>query len=97
VQLLSALPLQLFYGIGAERQLMEQLDYNVLYHWFAFRRTIRGPNQLHQEKNPDRLQNSDVFAKFMSKLLNQSEVQTAVVSAARLRSAYTNLRERSLF
>jgi transposase len=35
VQLLSALPLQLFYGIGAERQLMEQLDYNVLYRWFA--------------------------------------------------------------
>ena len=30
-QLLSALLLQVFYGIRSERQLMEQLDYNLLY------------------------------------------------------------------
>jgi transposase len=34
-QLLSALLLQVFYGIRSERQLMEQLDYNLLYRWFA--------------------------------------------------------------
>src|SRR3981081_808931 len=34
-QLLSALLLQVFYGIRSERQLREQLDYNLLYRWFA--------------------------------------------------------------
>src|SRR6202047_299050 len=34
-QLLSAVLLQVFYGIRSERQLMEQLDYNLLYRWFA--------------------------------------------------------------
>src|ERR1700731_2726234 len=34
-QLLSALLLQVFYGIRAERQLMEQLDYNLLDRWFV--------------------------------------------------------------
>ena len=32
-QLLSALLLQVFYGIRPERQMMEQLDYNLLYPW----------------------------------------------------------------
>jgi transposase len=41
-QLLSALLLQVFYGIRSERQLMEQLNYNLMYRWFgAFRPTIR--------------------------------------------------------
>jgi transposase len=41
-QLLSALLLQVFYGIRSERQLMEQLDYNLLYRWFVgYRRTTR--------------------------------------------------------
>ena len=34
-QLLSARLLQLFYGIRSERQLMEQLDYNLMYRWFV--------------------------------------------------------------
>src|SRR5262249_46719383 len=34
-QLLSVLLLQVFYGIRSERQLMEQLDYNLLYRWFV--------------------------------------------------------------
>lgn len=34
-QLLSALLIQVFYGIRSERQLMEQLDYNLLYRWFV--------------------------------------------------------------
>ena len=34
-QLLSALLLQVLYGIRSERQLMEQLDYNLLYRWFV--------------------------------------------------------------
>ena len=34
-QLLSALLLQVFYGIRSERQLIEQLNYNLLYRWFV--------------------------------------------------------------
>jgi hypothetical protein len=34
-QLLSAWLLQVFYSIRSERQLMEQLDYNLLYRWFV--------------------------------------------------------------
>jgi predicted ABC-type sugar transport system permease subunit len=34
-QLLSALLLQLSYGIYSERKLMEQPDYNLLYRWFV--------------------------------------------------------------
>src|SRR3970040_1245065 len=34
-QLLRALLLQLCYTIRSERQLMEQLDYNLLYRWFV--------------------------------------------------------------
>src|SRR5215813_13070854 len=34
-QLVSALLLQVFYGIRSERQLMEQLDCNLLYRWFV--------------------------------------------------------------
>jgi transposase len=34
-QLLSALLLQVFYGIWSEGQLMEQLNYNLMYRWFV--------------------------------------------------------------
>ena len=34
-QLLSALLLHVLYGVRSERQLMEQLDYNLLYRWFV--------------------------------------------------------------
>src|SRR4051812_1232315 len=51
-QLLSALLLQVFYGIRSERQLMEQLDYNLLYRWFVGLSPddpVWGPDHLHQE------------------------------------------------
>ena len=34
-QLLRGLLLQAFYGVRSERQLMEQLDYNLLFRWFV--------------------------------------------------------------
>ena len=70
-QLLSALLLQVFYSIRSERQLMEQLDYNLLYRWFVGLSPddpVWDPTTF--TKNRDRLQNGEVFAKFMSKLLN---------------------------
>lgn len=75
-QLLSALLLQVFYGIRSERQLMEQLDYNLLYRWFVGLSPddpVWDPTVF--TKNRDRLQNGDVFAKFMSKLLNHPQVR----------------------
>ena len=54
-QLLSALLLQVFYGIRSERQLMEQLDYNLLYRLvcrpFAGRDGM-GSDDIHQEPRP---------------------------------------------
>jgi transposase len=65
-QLLSALLLQVFYGIRSERQLMEQLDYNLLYRWFEGLSPddpVWDPTSF--TKNRDRLQNGEVFAKFI--------------------------------
>jgi transposase len=75
-QLLSALLLQVFYGIRSERQLMEQLDYNLLYRWFVGLSPddpVWDPTTF--TKNRDRLQNGEVFKKFMSRLLNHPQVK----------------------
>jgi len=75
-QLLSALLLQVFYGIRSERQLMEQLNYNFLYRWFVGLSPddpVWDPTTF--TKNRDRLQNGDIFTKFMTKLLNHPQVK----------------------
>src|SRR6202795_2996158 len=75
-QLLSALLLQVFYGIRSERQLMEQLDYNLLYRWFVGLSPddpVWDPTTF--TKNRERLQQGDVFQKFMAKLLHHPEVK----------------------
>ena len=75
-QLLSALLLQVFYGIRSERQLMEQLDYNLLYRWFVGLspdEAVWDPTTF--TKNRDRLQKGEVFEKFMNKLLNHPQVK----------------------
>ena len=75
-QLLSALLLQVFYGIRSERQLMEQLDYNLLYRWFVGLAPDDPVwNATTFTKNRDRLQQGDVFQKFMIKLLNHPQVK----------------------
>jgi transposase len=74
-QLLSALLLQVFYGIRSERQLMEQLNYNFLYRWFVGLSPddpVWDPTTF--TKNRDRLQNGEVFTKFMTQLLNHPQV-----------------------
>jgi len=61
--------LQVFYGIRPERQLMEQLDYNLLYRWFVGLSPddpVWDPTTF--AKNRDRLQNGEVFKKFMTSL-----------------------------
>src|ERR1700712_5728249 len=75
-QLLSALLLQVFYGIRSERQLMEQLDYNLLYRWFVGLSPddpVWDPTTF--TKNREGRQNGEVFTKFMTRLLNHSQVK----------------------
>ena len=75
-QLLSALLLQAFYGVRSERQLMEQLDYNLLFRWFvglAPDAPVWVPTVF--TKNRERLQDGDVFGRFMATLLNHPQVK----------------------
>ena len=69
-QLLSALLIQALYGIRSERQLMEQLNYNLLslVCWTVAGRSGVGPDDF--TKNRERLQAGEVFAKFMTRFLN---------------------------
>ena len=74
-QLLSALLLQVFYGVRSERQLMEQLDYNLLYRWFVG----LSPDDAVWDattftKNRERLQHGDSCNRFMEKRLHHKEV-----------------------
>ncbi len=65
-----------FYGIRSERQLMEQLDYNLLYRWFVGLSPddpVWDPTTF--TKNRERLQSGEVFTKFMTRLLNHSQVK----------------------
>ena len=75
-QLLSTLLIQVLYGIRSERQLMEQLNYNLLYRWFVG----LSPDDLVWDpttftKNRERLQTGEVFEKFMTRLLNHPQVK----------------------
>jgi len=75
-QLLSALLLQVFYSIRSERQLIEQLDYNLLFRWFV---GLSPDDSIWDAtvftKNRERLQQGDVFQKFMAKLLEHEKVK----------------------
>ena len=74
-RLLRALLLQAFYTIRSERQLMEQLDYNLLYRWFVglgIDDPVWVPTVF--TKNRDRLLEADVAQQFLSQLLAHKEV-----------------------
>ena len=75
-QVLSALLLQVFYGVRSERQLMEQLDYNLLYRWFVG----LSPDDAVWDattctKNRERLQAGDMFPRVMAQRLNHTDVR----------------------
>ena len=74
--LLSALLLQVLYGIRSERLLMEQLDYNLLFRWFVgLSPDDRVWDATSFTKNRERLQQGKVFDRFMVKLLEQPKVK----------------------
>jgi transposase len=80
-RLLRALLLQAFYSVRSERLLMEQLDYNLLFRWFA---GLSADDPVWDAtvfcKNRDRLLGGDVAAKFMAGVLNLPEVRKLLSS-----------------
>lgn len=75
-QLLSALLLQVFYGIRSERLLMEQMDYNLLFRWFVgLPADGKTWDATTFTKNRERLQAGDVFSRFMERLLTHEAVK----------------------
>jgi transposase len=74
-RLLRASLLQAFYTIRSERQLMEQLDDNLLYRWFVglgIDDPVWVPTVF--TKNRDRLLDADIAKQFLSQLLAHQEV-----------------------
>jgi transposase len=75
-QLLRALLLQAFYSVRSERQLMEQLDYNLLFRWFVG----LGVDDAVWDvtvftKNRDRLLGGEIAAKFFVAVLADARVK----------------------
>ena len=75
-KLLRALLLQAFYSVRSERQLMEQLDYNLLFRWFVGL-GVDDPvwDVTVFTKNRDRLLEGEIAAKFLGAVLAQPQVK----------------------
>ena len=75
-RLLRASLLQAFYSVRSERQLMEQIDYNLLFRWFVGL-GIDDAVWDHStfSKNRDRLLDAEVAAKFLEAVLRHSKVK----------------------
>lgn len=74
-QLLRALLIQALYTIRSERQLMEQLDYNLLFRWFVglgMDDAVWVPTTF--TKNRDRLLAGDIAAAFFEAVVQQAEL-----------------------
>ena len=72
-KLIRALLLQVFYSIRSERQLMEQLDYNLLFRWFVGL-NMDDPVWDHStfSKNRDRLIEVDIARRLMLAVVEQA-------------------------
>lgn len=74
--LLRAMLLQAFYSIRSERQLMERLDFDLLFRWFVGL-GLDDPAWDHStfSKNRDRLLEGEIAAKFLAAVLAQPKVK----------------------
>jgi transposase len=66
--------LQAFYSVRSELQLMEQLDYNLLFRWFvglSLDAAVWDASVF--TKNRERLIEGDIARKFMAAVLNQRQ------------------------
>ena len=74
--LLRAMLLQAFYTIRSERQLMERLEFDLLFRWFVGLSTDeRAWDHSTFSKNRDRLLDGEVAAKFLAAVLNRPRVK----------------------
>jgi len=80
-KLLRASLLQAFYSIRSERQLMERLEFDLLFRWFV---GLGVDDEIWDHsvfsKNRDRLLEADIAAKFLAAVLTQSEVRRLLSS-----------------
>jgi transposase len=79
--LLRAMLLQAFYSIRSERQLMERLEFDLLFRWFVGL-GIDDPAWDHStfSKNRDRLLDGEIAAKFLAAVLAQPKVRRLISS-----------------
>jgi transposase len=80
-KLLRAMLLQAFYGIRSERQLMERLEFDLLFRWFVGL-GMDDPVWDHStfSKNRDRLLEGEIAAKFLAAVLAQPKVKRLLSS-----------------
>jgi transposase len=80
-RLLRAMLLQAFYGIRSERQLMERMEYDLLFRWFVGL-GVDDPAWDHSSftKNRDRLLEGEIAAKFLRAVLAQPRVKRLLSS-----------------
>jgi transposase len=73
-KLLRAMLLQAFYSVRSERQLMERIEFDLLFRWFVGV-GIDDPVRDHSSfsKNRDRLSEGEIAAKFLAAALSQPE------------------------
>src|SRR5580700_6305867 len=79
--LLRAMLLQAFYSVRSERQLMERLEFDMLFRWFVGL-GMDDPVRDHStfSKNRDRLLDGEIAAKFLSAVLAQPRVKRLLSS-----------------
>ncbi len=80
-RLLWAMLLQAFYGIRSERQLMERLEFDLLFRWLVGL-DVDDPVWDHStfSKNRDRLLEGEIAVKFLSAVLAQPQVKRLLSS-----------------
>jgi transposase len=80
-QMLKATLLQAFFSVRSERQLMEQLDYNLLFRWFVgLELDDKVWDASTFSKNRDRLLEADVAREFLATLMGLGRVKRLLSS-----------------
>jgi transposase len=80
-KLLRAMLLQAFYGVRSERQLMERMEFDLLFRWFVglgVDDTVWDHSTF--SKNRDRLLEAEIAAKFLNAVLAQPKVKRLLSS-----------------
>ncbi len=80
-RLLRAMLLQAFYGLRSERQLMERMEFDLLFRWFVGLGVDEAAwDHSSFTKNRDRLLEGDIAAKFLRAVLAQPRVKRLISS-----------------